>query len=111
MNSIVQYIKITNLVMFSLDECTALLEYCNIILDTWPLNSQVTKENKVLKRKSQALLPLIPELPENLNDLNLDLEDDCNSETNTSVDLADDPLLKSQAQIRGNHPCSDSHAI
>ncbi|GAA6092522.1 shootin-1 isoform X1 [Tachysurus ichikawai] len=57
---------------------------------------KVTKENKALKRKSQALLPLIPELPENLAALNLDLEDD----SNISVELAEDPLIKSQAQIR-----------
>ncbi|KAK2860228.1 hypothetical protein Q7C36_004394 [Tachysurus vachellii] len=57
---------------------------------------KVTKENKALKRKSQALLPLIPELPENLAALNLDLEDD----SNISVELAEDPLIKSQAQMR-----------
>lgn len=68
----------------------------------------MTKENKALKRKSQALLPLIPELPENLAALNLDLEDDSGSDFNTSVELAEDPLLKSQAQIRGSAPCSNS---
>ncbi|XP_039900977.1 shootin-1 isoform X3 [Simochromis diagramma] len=33
---------------------------------------KVTKENKVLKRKSQMLLPLIAELPENLPDVTFD---------------------------------------
>lgn len=50
-------------------------------------------------------MPLIPELPENLAALNLDLEDDSTSDT--SMELAEDPLLKSQAQIRGNPPSSD----
>ncbi|KAF5902787.1 ventral anterior homeobox 2, partial [Clarias magur] len=58
----------------------------------------VTKENKVLKRKSQALLPLIAEMPENLAVLNL--EEDSDSDFSTSGELAEEPLLKSQAQIR-----------
>ncbi|KAM9501145.1 shootin-1 [Clarias gariepinus] len=59
---------------------------------------KVTKENKVLKRKSQALLPLIPEIPENLAVLKL--EEDTDSDFNASGELAEEPLLKSQAQIR-----------
>lgn len=93
-----------------MSECTVCstiaVLYCCLNHRTFPLNSQVTKENKALKRKSQALLPLIPELPENLAALNLDLEDD----SNISVELAEDPLIKSQAQIRGNPTSSDSHS-
>ncbi|CAI5669237.1 unnamed protein product [Oreochromis niloticus] len=37
---------------------------------------KVTKENKVLKRKSQMLMPLIAELPENLADMTFDPESD-----------------------------------
>lgn len=55
-------------------------------------------------------MPLIPELPENLAALNLDLDDNSTSDFNTSVELAEEPLLKSQTQIRGNPPSSDSHS-
>uniref|UniRef100_I3K575 Shootin 2 n=1 Tax=Oreochromis niloticus TaxID=8128 RepID=I3K575_ORENI len=37
---------------------------------------KVTKENKVLKRKSQMLMPLIAELPENLADMTFDPQSD-----------------------------------
>ncbi|XP_061566458.1 shootin-1 isoform X2 [Cololabis saira] len=64
---------------------------------------KVSKENKVLKRKSQMLMPLIQELPENLDLVTLD------EETNDAVDgdVADlgevnneeTMLLESQAKI------------
>ncbi|XP_042184191.1 shootin-1 isoform X2 [Oncorhynchus tshawytscha] len=54
---------------------------------------KVTKDNKVLKRKSQALLPFIPELPENLEaDLGVDPDPD--------GDSGEDAVLQGQAQIR-----------
>uniref|UniRef100_A0A4W4DPB9 Shootin-1 n=1 Tax=Electrophorus electricus TaxID=8005 RepID=A0A4W4DPB9_ELEEL len=59
---------------------------------------KVTKENKVLKRRSQALLPLIPKLPENLSALNFDLEEECSSDLSTPIE--EEPDLKSHAQIR-----------
>ncbi|KAI1888370.1 hypothetical protein AGOR_G00184400 [Albula goreensis] len=59
---------------------------------------KMTKENKVLKRKSQALMPLIPELPENFDALNLNLEDDPESEKDT--DSSAESILQWQAQIK-----------
>lgn len=71
------------------------------------LNSQVTKENKVLKRRSQVLLPLIPELPEKLAALNVDLEDP-DSDLSTSTEAEEDRLIETQGQIRGNAPVRQS---
>lgn len=62
---------------------------------------QVTKENKALKRQSQALLPLIPELPESLDLMTLDLESDSGNDPGTAEDMEAEPLLQSQAQIQG----------
>lgn len=54
----------------------------------------MTKDNKVLKRRSQALLPFIPELPENLvADLGVDPDPD--------GDSGEDAVLQGQAQIKG----------
>ncbi|KAL2079265.1 hypothetical protein ACEWY4_025009 [Coilia grayii] len=61
---------------------------------------KVTKENKVLKRQSQALLPLIPELPEHLNLLTFDLDSDAGNDHGAAGDIGADPLLQSQAQIQ-----------
>lgn len=61
---------------------------------------KVTKDYKVLKRKSQAILPLIQEMPENLSVLNLDLKVVTDSEEDTVEESAEDPLLISQNQIR-----------
>ncbi|XP_041635505.1 shootin-1 isoform X2 [Cheilinus undulatus] len=64
---------------------------------------KVSQENKVLKRKSQMLMPLIPELPENIAALTFDPETD--SEVNSDPINADEDgseetlLLKSQAKI------------
>lgn len=70
---------------------------------------KVTRENKVLKRRSQMLLPLISELPENLAlDLSKDpseaLFDEDESAGADGGDVCDagpldDPLLQSQAKI------------
>ncbi|XP_078132356.1 shootin-1 isoform X2 [Sander vitreus] len=58
---------------------------------------KVTKENKVLKRKSQMLMPLILELPENLAAVTFDPETD---PTVNSDDLGEETLLlESQAKI------------
>ncbi|XP_035531661.1 shootin-1 [Morone saxatilis] len=64
---------------------------------------KVTKENKVLKRTSQMLMPLIPELPENLSAVTFDPESDqvVNGDV---IDLGEDSneetlLLESQAKI------------
>ncbi|XP_035850076.1 shootin-1 isoform X2 [Sander lucioperca] len=58
---------------------------------------KVTKENKVLKRKSQMLMPLIPELPENLAAVTFDPETD---PTVNGDDLGEETLLlESQAKI------------
>ncbi|XP_041840905.1 shootin-1 [Melanotaenia boesemani] len=64
---------------------------------------KVNKENKVLKRRSQMLLPLIPELPDNLAAVNLDAEIDSINEGDV-VDAGKDDsenalLLESQAKI------------
>lgn len=61
---------------------------------------KVTKDYKVLKRKSQAILPLIQEMPENLSVLNLDLKVVTDSEEDPVEESAEDPLLISQNQIR-----------
>uniref|UniRef100_A0A4W5QH35 Shootin 2 n=1 Tax=Hucho hucho TaxID=62062 RepID=A0A4W5QH35_9TELE len=54
---------------------------------------KVTKDNKVLKRRSQALLPFIPELPENLEaDLGVDPDPD--------GDSGEDAVLQGHAHIR-----------
>lgn len=72
----------------------------------------MTKENKVLKRKSQMLLPLIAELPENLPDVTFDPavngdEVDGDEVDGDKVDGAGGSsseemlLLESQAKITG----------
>ncbi|XP_066574398.1 shootin-1 [Amia ocellicauda] len=58
--------------------------------------AKVSKENKMLKRRSQALLPLIPELPEDLGTITLDLDLDLDPEP----DPATESLLQCQTQIR-----------
>uniref|UniRef100_A0A671SPP2 Shootin-1-like n=1 Tax=Sinocyclocheilus anshuiensis TaxID=1608454 RepID=A0A671SPP2_9TELE len=61
---------------------------------------KVNKDFKALKRQSQAILPLIPEMPENFSILNLDPEADPSSETVSEEENSEDPLLMSQNQIR-----------
>ncbi|KAL0189675.1 hypothetical protein M9458_016774, partial [Cirrhinus mrigala] len=54
----------------------------------------VNKDFKALKRQSQAILPLIPEMPENLSILNLDPEADPSSEMASEEESSgEDPLL------------------
>eukprot|EP00064_Thunnus_orientalis_P020888 superscaffoldBa00006023_g21040 len=64
---------------------------------------QVTKENKVLKRRSQMLMPLIPEMPENLSDMTFDPETDpaVNGDVVDSGESSNEEtlLLQSQAKI------------
>ncbi|XP_039679173.1 shootin-1 isoform X2 [Perca fluviatilis] len=61
---------------------------------------KVTKENKVLKRKSQMLMPFIPELPEDLAALTFDPETDPPVNGDDVVDLGEETLLlESQAKI------------
>jgi len=69
------------------------------------LNLQVTKDFKVLKRQSQAILPLIQEKPEHFSILNLDPEADPSFEPLPEEECREDPLLLSQNQIRGGRPC------
>ncbi|KAJ8382146.1 hypothetical protein SKAU_G00029240 [Synaphobranchus kaupii] len=59
---------------------------------------KMTKENKVLKRRSQALLPLIPELPENLDALTFDLQNDLVPEEDSDVSIVS--VLQWQCQVR-----------
>uniref|UniRef100_A0A673IIF2 Shootin-1-like n=1 Tax=Sinocyclocheilus rhinocerous TaxID=307959 RepID=A0A673IIF2_9TELE len=61
---------------------------------------KVNKDFKALKRQSQAILPLIPEMPENFSILNLDPEADPSPETVSEEESSEDPLLMSQNQIR-----------
>lgn len=81
---------------------------------TWIIRSlfdlvfpQVTKENKVLKRKSQMLMPLIAELPENLPDVTFDPAVNGDEVDGDKVDGAGGSsseemlLLESQAKITG----------
>nr|XP_015199324.1 PREDICTED: shootin-1-like isoform X1 [Lepisosteus oculatus] len=56
--------------------------------------AKISKENKILKRQSQALLPLIPEIPEDLESVALSPDPD------TDPDPATESLLHCQAQIR-----------
>ncbi|KAE8279195.1 Shootin-1 [Larimichthys crocea] len=60
---------------------------------------QVTKENKVLKRKSQMLMPLIPELPENFPAVTFDPEADLTVNCDGDGDEDTPLLLESQAKI------------
>ncbi|TKS92978.1 Shootin-1 [Collichthys lucidus] len=60
----------------------------------------VTKENKVLKRKSQMLMPLIPELPENFPAVTFDPEADLTVNCDGDGD-EDTLLLESQSKIAG----------
>ncbi|XP_028420315.1 shootin-1 isoform X2 [Perca flavescens] len=61
---------------------------------------KVTKENKVLKRKSQMLMPFIPELPEDLAAMTFDPETDPPVNGDDVVDLGEETLLlESQAKI------------
>ncbi|KAM6949583.1 shootin-1 [Aplochiton taeniatus] len=59
---------------------------------------KVTRENKVLKRRSQMLMPLISELPENMAamDLECELGEDL---VGTAEDNSEELLLQGQAQI------------
>uniref|UniRef100_A0A3Q3JQY0 Uncharacterized protein n=1 Tax=Monopterus albus TaxID=43700 RepID=A0A3Q3JQY0_MONAL len=65
---------------------------------------EVTKENKTLKRRSQMLMPFIPELPENLVAVTCDPQNDPTVNTDV-VDFGEDSsdveslLLESQAKI------------
>ncbi|XP_038851184.1 shootin-1-like [Salvelinus namaycush] len=61
---------------------------------------KVTKENKVLKRRSQALLPLLPKLPENMATVTFDLESDQGVDPNPDGDSGEEAVLQEQAQIR-----------
>ncbi|RXN37726.1 shootin-1-like protein [Labeo rohita] len=62
---------------------------------------KVNKDFKALKRQSQAILPLIQEMPENFSILNLDPEADSSSEMASEEESSgEDPLLLSQNQIR-----------
>lgn len=65
------------------------------------MNTKVTKENKVLKRRSQALLPLLPKLPENMATMTFDLESDQVVDPNPDGDSGEEAVLQEQAQIRG----------
>ncbi|KAM3842417.1 shootin-1 [Diretmus argenteus] len=56
----------------------------------------VTKENKVLKRRSQMLMPLIPELPEDMATMTFDLETDPGGVDGDSKDAV---LLQGHAKI------------
>uniref|UniRef100_A0A4W5PMY9 Uncharacterized protein n=1 Tax=Hucho hucho TaxID=62062 RepID=A0A4W5PMY9_9TELE len=58
---------------------------------------KVTKENKVLKRRSQALLPLLPKLPENMATMTFDLEYD--QGVDPDGDSGEEAVLQEQAQI------------
>ncbi|XP_033962225.1 shootin-1 isoform X2 [Pseudochaenichthys georgianus] len=60
---------------------------------------KVTRENKVLKRKSQMMMPLIPELPENFDGLTFDQETDPAVNGEDVLDLGEETLLQSQASI------------
>ncbi|KAK1890047.1 Shootin-1 [Dissostichus eleginoides] len=60
---------------------------------------KVTKENNVLKRKSQMMMPLIPELPENFDWLTFDQETDPAVNGVDVFDLGEETLLQSQASI------------
>lgn len=63
----------------------------------------MNKDFKALKRQSQAILPLIQEMPENFSILNLDPEADSSSEMASEEESSgEDPLLLSQNQIRGS---------
>ncbi len=67
--------------------------------------AKVTKENKVLKRASQMLMPLIPELPEQLPAVTFDPDSDPKGNSD-EVDLGggvseETLLLESQAKIAG----------
>ncbi|KAG7462028.1 hypothetical protein MATL_G00197650 [Megalops atlanticus] len=59
---------------------------------------KMTKENKVLKRRSQALMPLIRELPENLHALTFDPEPEPGPETDPDDGVSS--ILQCQSQIR-----------
>uniref|UniRef100_A0A8C7FFI9 Shootin-1 n=1 Tax=Oncorhynchus kisutch TaxID=8019 RepID=A0A8C7FFI9_ONCKI len=61
---------------------------------------KVTKENKVLKRRSQALLPLLPKLPEYMATMSFDLESDQGVDPNPDGDSGEEAVLQGQAQIR-----------
>uniref|UniRef100_A0A8C7T2X5 Shootin-1 n=1 Tax=Oncorhynchus mykiss TaxID=8022 RepID=A0A8C7T2X5_ONCMY len=61
---------------------------------------KVTKENKVLKRRSQALLPLLPKLPEYMATMTFDLESDQGVDPNPDGDSSEEAVLQGQAQIR-----------
>uniref|UniRef100_A0A674B6F2 Shootin-1-like n=1 Tax=Salmo trutta TaxID=8032 RepID=A0A674B6F2_SALTR len=61
---------------------------------------KVIKENKVLKRRSQALLPLLPKLPENMATMTFDLESDQVVDPNPDGDSGEEAVLQEQAQIR-----------
>ncbi|XP_062305949.1 shootin-1 [Osmerus eperlanus] len=64
---------------------------------------KVTIENKILKRRSQMLMPLIPELPEDMANLTLDLGADFEGGDPGSEeeDCSEEDLLPGQAQING----------
>nr|XP_046184356.1 shootin-1-like [Oncorhynchus gorbuscha] len=61
---------------------------------------KVTKENKVLKRRSQGLLPLLPKLPEYMATVTFDLESDQGVDPNPDGDSGEEAVLQGQAQIR-----------
>ena len=63
------------------------------------ISAQMTKENKALKRRSQALLPLISEVPENVGDHKFDLENDLGPEEDSDSSVVS--VLNWQSQVRG----------
>lgn len=82
-----------------------LREDSSSLLPTISSVAQVSNENKVLKRKSQMLMPLIPELPDNLVSFPLDAETDLSADVDVvdfgSCNNDDALLLESQAKITG----------
>lgn len=65
----------------------------------------MTKENKVLKRMSQRLMPLMPTLPEDSAAVTVDLSADLSTQCADAVDGGEDDSgeegLQEQAQIAG----------
>ncbi|XP_049923933.1 shootin-1 isoform X2 [Epinephelus moara] len=61
---------------------------------------RVTKENKALKRTSQMLMPLIPELPENLAAMTFDPEANPVVNGKDVVNLGDEEMLLLQNQAK-----------
>lgn len=75
-----------------------------------PVSPQMTKENKVLKRMSQRLMPLLPTLPEDSAavtfDLNADLSAQCADAVDGGEDDGGEEALRNQSKIAGKKPAS-----